>query len=427
MRVVLALSALAVAVGACKGKVSEADVERWKAAERPGQIAEVMGARDIDAPVRLRAAQALVELASDAHFAAALRRLDSATRAALARDLGPELDRLFAAPELAKQVLAKDFLGQLILAGDRYTAERVGPAIVRWLSADFNGRVALGRVSAIVLLKQIGTPALPVLHTQIRPENDLLRIAKVVSEIGDRAGIRHAADLVRRVAESQAPDVPLRTLRAIFTLGGAQAARHLVAIAGDDRYSLKTRRLAAEEMRALGHRAALPTASRLGLDPREDLYVRESCLVYLEKTCDGSCAPYLPGLWRILHERGLRFEAASAIVKIGGAEALPRLLWSLPPGTYGEKGISGLARDIRANIGARALPALRVALGQRPWPGRILAIRALALLGEDEDALRLERVRGDARRPPGWKVGTSIGAEAVRAAQQIRARKRTGG
>jgi hypothetical protein len=418
--------ALALFLLACRGPVSERDIDRWQKSESVAQIAEALAAQKTRPPVRLRAAQALVELAADAHFSAALAKLDKATRAELARDLGPELDRLFASPDLARQVLAKDFLGVLVLAGDQHTLDRAGQALVQWYAQDFRGRISLGKVSAIELLKRIGTPALPALHTLLRPEGELILLAKVIQGIGDRGGIRHAADLIGRVADGQAPHVPQRTLRALFTLGGRRAARLLARIAGTERrYSLRTRRMAAEEMRALAHRASLDVAARMGLDRSEDLYLRESSLVYLEKVCDASCAPYLSGLWPLLRERGLRFEAASAIIKIGGAAVLTRLLRDLPPkDTYGDKGLAGLAEDIRRGVGAAALPALRAALRRAPWPGRILAMRALGHVGAASDAARLEALSGDRTRPKGWKVTTTLGEEAARAARHIRGRGR---
>src|SRR5438046_89454 len=281
LRFTLALLLLA---GACRGKVAEADIETWRKAEHVGRIADAMAAQGTAPNVRLRAARALVELAADAQFSEALRKLDSATRAQLAHDLRTELDKLFASTDLASQVLAKDFLGLLILAGDRETAESAGPAVVQWFGADFKNRISLGKVSAVELLKKIGTPALPALHALLRPGADLLFLAKVIQGIGDPGGIRHAADLVARAADAQAPQVEQRTLRALYTLGGPRAAEHLARIAATDgKFSMRTRRLAAEEMRALAHRGSLLIAARLALDDREDLYLRESSLVYLEK------------------------------------------------------------------------------------------------------------------------------------------------
>jgi HEAT repeat protein len=422
-RVYVLFGALALVWGACKGKASESDIDRWRASESSSQIAEAMTGRETTMAVRLRAAQALVELAADAHFASALGRLDTNTRTELARELGPDLDRLFASSQLASQVLAKDFLGLLILAGDRHTAERTGPGLVQWLMADLKNRVSLGKVSAVELLKRIGTPALPALHAAIRPGNDLLLLARVIQGIGDKAGVAHAADLMAQVAQAEGRQVSQRTLRALFTLGGDRAARNLAEIAASDKFSFRTRRLAAEEMRALGHSGALSIAARLGLDQSQDLYVRESCLVYLEKVCDpASCRGYLDGLWKILKEKGLRIEAASALIKIGGAAELPTLLRRMPPAEYSDKGLGTLAEDIHQNVGAASLPALREALRGKAWPGKIVAIRALGYVGEASDATRLEAMKGDGTRPPGWRVKSTIGEEAARAASRIRQR-----
>src|SRR5262249_15897050 len=146
---------------------------------------------------------------------------------------------------------------------------------------------------------------------------------------------------------AQAPRIPQRTLRALTVLGDARAAEQLARIVADEKMALSTRRYAAEELRVLGHRAPLRTAARIGLNPSEDLYARESCLVYLERVCDGACTAYLPDLWKILKERGLRIEAASAIVKISGAGGLPNLLKKLPSDEYEGQGLTNLAEDIR--------------------------------------------------------------------------------
>jgi hypothetical protein len=424
LRIPAIFLAIAVAAVACRGKVSDSDIERWKKSDSRGQIADALAGRDTPPAVRVHAARALIELAADAHFQGALRKLDKATRALVARELGPELDRLLASPDLARQVLAKDFLGLLIITGDAHTAERAGAAVVGWLAADFRGRTSLGKVSAVEVMKRIGTPALPALHALLRPESDLLLIANVIRGIGDKDGIRHASDLVARAALAQGPRIPQRSLRALFVLGDSRAAEQLARVTADEKLPLTTRRFAAEEMRALGHRASLDVAARVALSPSEDLYVRESCLVYLEKVCDGSCAPYLGDLWKILKERGLRFEAASAILKVGGASALPQLLRRLPADEYGQKGLNSLVEDIAKNAGPAALPALRAGLGQRHWPGKLLSIRALAVLGDKGDANRLDKLRGDRSTPKGWTVGTRIGEEAARAAQQIRTRTR---
>src|SRR5258706_6961436 len=156
-----------VSWGGCKGAPSEAEIERFKAAGRATQIADALTGAKSPLAVRVKAAKALIELAADAHFADALRKLDTQTRGQVSTAIGPELDQLFASKDLARQVLAKDFLGLLILAADRHTAERAGPALVRWLAADFRARTALGKVSGMEILKRIGAPALPALHQML--------------------------------------------------------------------------------------------------------------------------------------------------------------------------------------------------------------------------------------------------------------------
>jgi hypothetical protein len=413
-----------IAVVACRG-VSESEIEAWKGADKRGQIAQALASPKVTPSVRLKAARALVELAADAHFADALKKLERADREVIATGLGPELDRLLASPDLASQVLAKDFLGLLILAGDAGTAARSGAAIVRWISADLAARTALGKVSGLELLKAIGVPAIPALVAAITPKLDLVVLAKVIAGIGDTAGVQQAADRVAAIARAQGPKIPERTLRALFTLGGPKSSEHLAGLAADTRLSYPSRRAAAEELRALAHRGGLPVAAALAIDPEGDQLVRESTLVYLEKVCDAAaCGRYLDGLFASLENPSLIFEAASAIVKVGGAAQLPRLLSEMPRGRgYTAKGIEGIADDIRKNIGAAALPAIRAAAKGDAGPGQLVAIRALAKLGGPKDAAALDAQKDDDTVPKGWKAKSTLGAEAAKAAAEIRARK----
>ena len=412
---------------ACRGKASESEVARLKAADKPGVIAEILVNPKTEAAVRLRAARALVELAADAHFADALKKLDAGTREQLARELGPELDKLFASSDLASQVLAKDFLGLLVLAGDRPTAQRAGEGLVRWFVVDFPTRAALGKVSGLEITKVIGSPALPALHSLLAaptPRLDLLTIAKIVAGIGDAAGIAQAAELVGRAALAQGPKIPERTLRTLFTLGGPRAAEHLGRIAANSKLSFPSRRAAAEELRALGHGAARDIAAKLAFTEDEDQFIRESCLVYLEKVCDASCAPMLEGLWRTLSVPGLIFESASALVKIGGVKTLGALLAKLPAGRgYTAKAIEGLADDLAKNLAASALAVLRTAAKEARGPGLLVAFRGLAKLGNADDAALLEKRKGDGTVPEGWRFKSTLGKEAERAATDIRKRK----
>ena len=408
----------------CKGGPSEQEIDRWKAADARGQIAEALTSPKSKLNIRVKAARALIELAADAHFADAFKKLDTATRAQVSEALAAELEKLLGAGELAKEILGKDFLGLLILAGDEATAKAAGPKLMAWLGVDFARRVAMGRVSGLEIAKRIGVPGLPSLLAAFRPTADLVVLAKLVAGIGDAAGIAQAADKVAAIAKTQGPKVPERTLKALFTLGGPRAAVQLATLAGDAQVSFPTRRAAAEEMRALAQPAALQLAARLALDGDGDQLVRESALVYMEKVCDAkSCGAHMDGLWSALKNQSLVFESASAIVKIGGAAQLAKLLETLPKGRrYTGKGVEALADDIQKNIGAAALPGLRGALDEK-GPGTLVAVRALAKLGTADDAKKLDAAKGDDTVPAGWRGKTTLGQECAKAAKEILARK----
>lgn len=423
VRAVTALALCALA-SSCKSGPSEQEIERWKAADQRGQIAGALTAPKSALNIRVKAARALIELAADAHFADGLKKLDSGTRAQVSEALTPELDKLLTSGELAKAILGKDFLGLIILAGDEAAAKTSGAKVMAWLGVDFTRRIAMGRVSGLEVAKRIGPPGLPALLGAFKPNVDLVVLAKIVSAIGDAKGIAQAADKVVAIAKTQGPKVPERTLKALFTLGGPNAAVQLATLASDPKLSFPTRRAAAEEMRALAQPAALQLGAKLALDNDGDQLVRESALVYMEKVCDAkTCGVYMDGLWSALKNQSLIFESASAIVKVGGAGKLAALLSALPKGRrYTPKAVESLADDIQKNIGAAALPSLRRALDE-DGPGALVAIRALAKLGTAEDAKALLSHKGSDTVPEGWRGKTTLGQEAERAAKEVSARK----
>jgi len=460
--------------------VTESDLTTWKGTVKgPGKMVAVMLANKYSMPLRTAAALGLVDMERQdvdgvVELQKALQQLDHNTRNAIIKGLAPGLigqmrgdGTIDANTPPPRQVRAKDAAFVLIPTAEPETRQLLTEAVVRWYTADFNGRSLAGNYSAEQVVRALGSAAASILVDALGPklpQQALVKLAELIGQLGDPATKKRAAqkmvDIEREMLGKPFMDWLKAQIRAQLAQTGqkADAARvdktallnrnrfidqgavpamkhladqpevagRLLAIASNKDPALADRRTRA--LQALEGRAReehLDALLALALDSEAPSSVRDYAF---DRVGDIRSPRSLAPMWELVgnpEEPRLRWRAGELVLAIGGSAVLTEFFSKLPEGdvSYEPEELEGYA----SRMGQMTpLPTAFVTnqLESPDWWDRVIALHYFQRKGAEADVARLERLLGDTAEPSGerWQTGDTVAKVAKQAIAGLRER-----
>lgn len=387
-----ALAAILLTAAGCG--VSENDIDHWKRTVRgPGKITAVLLSQKYPRPLRVRAAQALIEMRHpNANglelLSQALGAMSAEDRQAIIHDLIEPLKQAMRGEGQQQTVQgptepmirAKDAAYMILPHATGADREEIARAMITWVMADLNTRALAGQFTAEQLVQAVGASAGEIVVNSITADGDNVRvmnnIAQLVNALGsdqwkDTAArkmiavcdelespaatprLRQAAEqLLRQSAPRNATIEPARIDRAADTLRGQYISivhqalstlnrpigtQYFIRVASNAQAPLERRKIALSTIQ--GHvsreNAAALLAIATNATPPNDVELRGLAVDRLGETQDTSV---LPQLWTLFDttnggeansEYLLRWKTGEAILKLGGASIIPTFVQHL--------------------------------------------------------------------------------------------------
>ena len=211
IKIMMLCSAAAVVLAGCK--VDSDDVQYWKdTVKGPSRLAAVIGSNHYAPELRTEAALAIVEMERTDVDALALlkdslddlRSEDPEVSQTIVAGMVPRLQALLSAESDANgngpdpmQVRAKDAAYMVIPYAPEATREELVRSVLRWYSADFEGRSLAGDYSAEQVTRALGAEAagqlVDALHEKMTPAA-MIKIAEIIGDSGDDETKERAAN-----------------------------------------------------------------------------------------------------------------------------------------------------------------------------------------------------------------------------------------
>ena len=363
-------------------------IARWKETERgPAKLREAVGNPSLTPSLRAQAVSALVEIGMTSEAIADLQKAGGDS-SQVVREAVPRLATLADAPGADTTRVnreAKDALFELRPMASDDAKQKIDEALIKWTTADLNGRMQQGREASNKILIAIGPRAVPRLLELLRTDgNNQLQAAEILGHMGDEKARMQAADALVDAAKRAAArtrDVPDGLLRAIATTGGSHASAFLIDQAEHGTELVRERALLAlgQGTSLKGNAAALAMALRIAGDKGVPGKVREASFQVLEKVGPEA----VPGLVKIEGDPDLTVaeRAIEAALAAGKDKAVGPVLDALPAKLSKKEDIDSYVVHDLSLIGPAALPALEtVAKTTRNPNGKVAAQRALAAM-----------------------------------------------
>jgi hypothetical protein len=464
-------------------KIGEQDIETWKGTVKgPDKMVALLLADKFELPLRSQAALALVDMdrrdvEGVAKLLGALQKLDAGTREQVIDLLAPGLAKLMQTGGIAAkdgsegpppgQVRAKDAAFSLIPLAGPDARKALTDAVMRWYTADFNGRSLAGNYSAEQVVRGLGSSAATVLVDALTaklPQPALVKIAELIGQLGSpEAKQRAGQKLVQIEAEmggdaflawlkgevttqlkaSGAPD-PARVDKAarlnrdrFIDEGAIPAMKHLaeqpevgarlLAIAADKNPALTDRRTRAlQALEGKVNEQQLAPLLLLALDPAAPPAVQDYAF---DRVGDIRSPKAIAPMWPLVadaEKQRLRWRAGELVLTIGGANVLSEFFAKLPSGgevTYEPEELEGYA----LRMGQMTPLPTAIAgqqLGSPDWWDRVIALQFFARKGTEADIPAISRLLTDSHAVKGknWEAGTTVGKVAKQALDGLRER-----
>jgi hypothetical protein len=441
----------------------------------------VMLADKYDMELRSAAALALVDMERHdvdgvAELLAGMEKLDGGTRDQIIASLVPGLSKQMSAQDPsadpnqgppAKQIRAKDAAFALITFSNPESRKALTEAVMRWYTADFNGRSLSGNYSAEQVVRALGSSAATSLVDALNarlPQQALVKLAELIGQVGNpetkqRAGQKLVAieaemqsdaflgwlqgQIQQQLSQSGKPD-PKRVEEAAklnrekFVDEGAipamahladqpEVANRLLAIAAHKDAKLAERRTRAlQALEGKVREEHLDQLLELALDPNNPPSVQDYAF---DRVGDIRSPKAIPPMWPLVtdaEKQRLRWRAGELVLTIGGSNVLSEFFAKLPSGgevKYEPEELDGYA----ARMGQMSPLPTAVATAQLSspnWWGRVIALNFFERKGTDADVPIMSRLLGDAAPVHGknWESGTTVGKVAKQAIDGLRER-----
>lgn len=463
-------------------RVTSEDIDTWKGTVKgPGKMVAVMAADKYDPQLRTYAALSLVDMERGdvdgvAELQRAIEALDASSREGIIDGLVPGLiDLMQWTPEggkatgdqgpPAKQIRAKDAAFSLIAQATPETRKKLTEAVVRWYTADFNGRNLSGAYSAEQVVRALGSSAATLLVDALDeklPQQALIKLAELIGQLGDnptreRAGKRlveiEAAmrakpfiDWVKKqIADQLGKDVDPARVEKMTVLnqgrfieeGALPAMKHLadqpivgarlLEIASDPNPALTARRVRA--LQALEGKAKEPQLDKLlalALDPNTPSAVRDYAF---DRVGDIRSPRAIPPMWSLVQNaenQRLRWRAGELVLAIGGNSVLAEFFAKLPGDAgvvYEPEELEGYASRM-GQMSKLPVDIVRAQLESPDWWDRVIALRFFERKGTEADVPKMAALTRDsaAVKGKGWDKGTTVGKVAEQAIAGLRER-----
>lgn len=377
-------------------------------------------------PIRVEAAEALCEMGLFVPLTEDLKALGAADRKQLVDAL---VKRLISVMEGSNpgattrvQIQAKDALFSLRdMAGDPLQ-KSIDDKLSRWITGDWQQRNT-GEHSADKIVVTLGEAAGPALVDAMGQGTPLVVASTLLRKVGGQDQRDRAAEkLIEQAKQEQPPKV--QTIEALGKVGSPKALEFLTGLARKG--AMEQRKYALRALALFPHVSVLPLVRAIAADESlkdEDAILRDEAFTVMEKISDPKSLEALLGFLPDKNKL-VRYRAVEAIVSGFGEKGLTKLLEGLPSGyTYPKEDLEDFVEKvIHSELGKRAVPALREALGSKNWVARLVAARMLGRLGAKQDVTSLKKLGSDNTRLQGWEGGATVGSEALGAAKQLESR-----
>jgi hypothetical protein len=463
-------------------RITENDIETWKGTVKgPGKMVAVLLADKYDLSLRSTAALALVDMDrhdvdGTAELMTSVEKLDPATRDRVIEQVVPGLVKLMQASEPnhdasqgppVRQIRAKDAAFALITYANPQSRKALTEAVMRWYTADFNGRSLSGSYSAEQVVRALGASAATMLVDALNaqlPQQALVKLSELIGQLGSPESKQRAAQKLVAIEAEMRSDAFLQWLKGQITeqLGQGAAtdpariektaslnrerfvdegaipamanladqpevATRLLAIAADkDPHLTERRTRALQALEGKVHESQLDQLLALALDASSPIAVQDYAF---DRVGDVRSPKAIPPMWPLVQDaekQRLRWRAGELVLAIGGPSVLSEFFAKLPSGAevrYEPEELEGYA----ARMGQMAPLPVAVATAQLSspnWWGRVIALNYFERKGVDADAQLLSRLLGDAAPVHGknWPAGTTVGKVAKQAIDGLRER-----
>jgi hypothetical protein len=393
-------------------KVSHDSLDKWMQTESGvDKLRKALRGSSQGAELRAHAAQNLI-LHPESHFAAvkeALEDMDTSDREAILEALAPRLwesatqglrDEMQVPSQANAQ--AKDALHELRSLAGEALRERIDGYLLDWLSAYYEGRAKIGRVSGRVLIRQIGRPAAARLMKEARSI-----LARPPGPEGERAIVGD------------------ELLAGLAWTGDPEAAGLLVDLVSKDYKdeTLPKRAIAALHEAYVEPLAGTPLAAREALAPHvsrlagiardENLpgVMNNDAIDLIAAVGPPECIePFVELVSLPAAEQAFRWVGIQRGIRCGGAQAVVPVVEAIPhQGASYERGLLDkyLWKEMRgAPAPAKVAEQARLLLASPSPVARVTGIEVLASLrlpdSAGEDAKRIRQLAGDRTVLSGW-------------------------
>ncbi|HLU65908.1 MAG TPA: hypothetical protein VKZ63_06515 [Kofleriaceae bacterium] len=404
---------LALLAGAPLGcdKVDHENIDKWMSTEHGAdKLRAALRSGEHDADLRAHAAQNLI-LHPESLFSVAkdaLSDMEPSEQQEIMAALAPRLwesatqglrdEMQVPSPGNAQ---AKDALFELRGFADEATRSKIDGYLIDWLSAYYEGRAKVGRVSGRVIIKQVGRAAAPKLIEEARstlarppgPDGERLKVGDELLAGLAWTGDAEAAGLLMDMITGDYKDTSLPR-RAIAALHEA----YVEPLAGTP---------------LPGRDALLPHIDRLAAVARDENLpgvMNNDAVELISVVGPPECIPPFVELVSLpAAQEAFRWVGTQRGLRCGGAQAVVPIVEAIPSAASYERAL--LEKYVWKEIVGAPAPAkvaeqARQLLSSRSWVAKVTGIEVLGALAlpdsAAEDAKRIRQLAGDRTRLTGW-------------------------
>jgi HEAT repeat protein len=429
----VALTALALMLGAACDKPSSDNIQLWKTTQKgPDRLHDALADHGVTPRLRAEAAVALVDIGQAETVDTTLTSLPSEDRVAIAKELQPLCEVAMKDPAPDKALAYRDALYSLRQFVPPDEQKGIDAALLPALEADLKtGHLQQGRHSVDKMLTAIGTDAGVMLARVLaEPDASYPQAAELLGKVGNdqareaggvalvaRAKTDKTERRVDRHLKGKEPDGAI--YKALGVVGGPTAVKFL-----EDTVLGANKDDAAFAVRALQERrdpAVLPFALKVAADTKADKIVRDEMFGVIETVGGLEALRGLTGIISSDREEIVRYRAFESALTAAKLEAIGPALEAFPASTaYKKVDVDDLLVKLLEKLGQPARPALVKTLESQSALARMTAVLALEQVGRAPDADAVQKLASDSTPVKGFPAGDTIGKEAARVAAVLK-------
>ncbi|HEY0707646.1 MAG TPA: hypothetical protein VGG33_12665 [Polyangia bacterium] len=402
-----------------------ASVDRWKTTpEASEKLAEVIKDTKAPAPVRGRAAAALVEVGLGEDMEAAVAGLDIDQRAIVIPAAVPVLAPLVGVADAEKSGDARDALFALRAQSTTGDSRKAIEAVLFPAFAEDirKGRQRAGRYQLADMLTGLGKDAVPLLLPLLEdPAVPLDPTVEVLAKVGDAVIRQQGGEaLVKRAKKLNA--IPENFWPALSRLAGKTAAEFAMATV-DKGVSPDDERAAAAMVKMPPRSPGLTAyAVAKAADPNTPAWLRDQMFLVAEQDPGLDARKELINLIKSTKDGDLRIRAYQVLVKASTGDAILEGLEAFPANAKlslddFEKRI---VEPLSAMPGMNTRAPLFKAMESKSPLGRLVAVRVLDNMNFKSDAEPLAKLEKDRGTVAGLPPSHQVGRQAQRAVAKLR-------